>query len=76
MQYSPNALASFLAAATAGGKQLDAIVIGSGVGGLTCASLIAQCGHTVLVLEGNESPGGAIQSFHEGAYQVPRKRAM
>jgi hypothetical protein len=50
-------------------RAVDCIVIGSGVGGLTCASLIAQCGKKVLVLEVHSSAGGATQSFQEGKYQ-------
>ena len=38
----------------------DAIVIGSGLGGLTADALFAHAGHRVLVLEQNQSFGGAV----------------
>ncbi len=39
------------------------IVIGSGISGLTTASLLARQGHKVLVLEKNREPGGVLQRF-------------
>ena len=38
-------------------KQLDAIVIGSGMGGLTCAALMSRAGKKVLVLEQHDILG-------------------
>jgi phytoene dehydrogenase-like protein len=40
----------------------DAVVIGSGVNGLTSANLLAQRGWSVLVLEAEARPGGAVRS--------------
>ncbi|MGB8397400.1 NAD(P)-binding protein [Bradyrhizobium sp.] len=40
-------------------RSFDAIVIGSGLGGLTAATLFARAGHGVPVLERNQSFGGA-----------------
>ena len=37
----------------------DAIVIGSGLGGLTAGALFSHAGYRVLVLERNDSFGGA-----------------
>lgn len=41
----------------------DAIVIGSGIGGLACAAALARCGKAVLVLEQQQTAGGLTQSF-------------
>jgi phytoene dehydrogenase-like protein len=34
-------------------KEFDAIIIGSGIGGLSCAASLAMCDYKVLVLEKN-----------------------
>ena len=48
----------------------DAIVIGSGLGGLTAGALFARAGQRVLVLERNESFGGAATTYHKGAMTI------
>jgi phytoene dehydrogenase-like protein len=48
----------------------DAIVIGSGLGGLTAGALFANTGHRVLVLEQNATFGGAATTYHRGAMTV------
>ncbi len=48
----------------------DAIVIGSGLGGLTAGALFAHAGHRVLVLEQNDSFGGAATTYHRGAMTI------
>lgn len=45
--------------------QFDSIIIGSGIGGLTCAASLAMCNQKVLVLEKNPFPGGSMGSFTE-----------
>ncbi len=47
----------------------DAIVIGSGMGGLSAASLLAQDGLRVLLLEQNRIVGGCTQSYERGGYR-------
>ena len=44
----------------------DAVVIGSGLGGLTAAALLAKAGRSVCVLERNHSLGGAASMFKVG----------
>jgi phytoene dehydrogenase-like protein len=46
-------------------EPLDAIVVGSGVGGLMCAALMAKSGRRVLVLEQHYRAGGATHAFDE-----------
>jgi len=46
-------------------ENLDAIVIGSGIGGLSCASLLARSGKKVLVLEQHDQAGGCCHTFHD-----------
>jgi len=42
----------------------DTIVIGSGIGGLTCGALLAMAGQRVLVLDKNPQLGGAMQTLY------------
>lgn len=44
----------------------DVVIIGSGFGGLACASLLSQEGKNVLVLERQSQLGGCIQSYQRG----------
>ena len=52
------------------GEDFDAIVIGSGLGGLTAGALFARAGRRVLVLERNESFGGAATTYHRGSMTI------
>lgn len=45
------------------------MVIGSGLGGLCCAGLLARYGKDVLVLESHDLPGGAAHSFEIKDYK-------
>lgn len=47
----------------------DAIVIGSGLGGLTTAALLAKVGKKVLVLERHYTAGGFTHSFKRRGYE-------
>ena len=44
----------------------DAVILGSGLGGLQCAFILAKNGMKVCVLEKNAALGGCLQSFKRG----------
>lgn len=50
-------------------EHYDDIVMGSGMAGLTVASLLAHAGRKVLVLEAHDAPGGYAHTFSLGAYR-------
>jgi phytoene dehydrogenase-like protein len=49
--------------ATSDPLETDVVVIGSGIGGLSCAALLAHYGFEVLVCESHGIPGGAAHAF-------------
>ncbi len=49
------------AAATSSDAQTDVVVIGSGIGGLSGAALLARYGFDVTVCESYSLPGGALR---------------
>ncbi|WP_245427662.1 phytoene desaturase family protein [Roseiarcus fermentans] len=51
-------------------NSFDVVVIGSGLGGLTAAALLARSGRKVCVIERNHSVGGAASSFRKGALTI------
>lgn len=50
-------------------KDYDAIVIGSGIGGLTCAALLSKLGRKVCVLEQHYTAGGFTHSYERNGYE-------
>lgn len=52
------------------GDSFDAVVIGSGLGGLTAAALSAKAGRRVCVIERNNSVGGCASVFKKGALTI------
>lgn len=41
----------------------DVVIIGSGLGGLVCGTILAKEGHKVCILERNKQIGGTLQTF-------------
>ena len=50
-------------------RRWDVIVIGSGMGGMTTAGLLARTGRRVLVLEQHYVPGGFTHVFRRKGYE-------
>jgi len=50
-------------------KDLDAIIIGSGIGGLSCAAFLSKVGKRCLVLEQHYIAGGCTHSFEDKGYE-------
>ncbi len=51
-------------------RRFDAIVIGSGLGGLIAGALCGRAGYCVLVLERNSQLGGAATVYHHGSLAI------
>jgi len=49
-------------------KIWDVAIVGSGMGSLTAASLLAKDGKNVIVLEQNYLPGGCVSSYYRKGY--------
>ena len=48
----------------------EVIIIGSGLGGLLCAHILSKAGMSVLVLERQQQPGGCMQSYRRGGFNL------
>jgi phytoene dehydrogenase-like protein len=49
-------------------KKYDVIIIGAGIGGLTCGCYLAKAGLKVLIVEQNHTAGGYCTSFRRNGY--------
>lgn len=50
-------------------NDIDTIVIGSGISGLTCAGLLSKVGQRVVVLEQHYIAGGCTHAFEDKGYE-------
>ena len=48
----------------------DVIVVGSGIGGLSCAAMLSKYNYSVAVFESHNTPGGAAHGFQMSAKDV------
>ena len=46
----------------------DVIIIGAGIGGLTCGAALARDGKNVLICEQHTQPGGYVTSFKRNGF--------
>ncbi|KNA03498.1 hypothetical protein SOVF_208660 [Spinacia oleracea] len=65
----PSSATNGLPPSIPGKLEADVVVIGSGIGGLCCAGLLARYEKDVLVLESHDQPGGAAHSFEVKGYK-------
>ena len=49
-------------------NKYDVVIIGSGIGGLCCGSILALSGKKVLICEAHKQPGGVAHSFKRKGY--------
>ncbi len=49
-------------------SEYEVIIVGSGIGGLCCGSILALSGKKVLICEAHSQPGGVAHSFKKKGY--------
>ena len=49
-------------------KEYDAIIIGSGIGGMTTAALLSKKGYRVIIFEQSDIPGGCAGNYRDKGY--------
>jgi flavin-dependent dehydrogenase len=56
---------------------VDVIIVGAGMAGLTCGCLLAKKGLKVLIIEKNQKVGGCCTSFQKDgfSFRVVKKRS-
>jgi len=50
------------------GEEVDVIIIGSGLAGLSCGALLSHSGYKVAVLESHDVPGGCAHGWERQGY--------
>jgi oxygen-dependent protoporphyrinogen oxidase len=51
-------------------KEVDAVIIGAGLTGLTAGFYLAKAGKRVAIIEKNDRPGGVIRTLHEQGFTI------
>lgn len=46
----------------------DVVVVGAGIGGISCAAILARLGHSVLCVDRQDGAGGFAHAFTRGPY--------
>jgi len=49
-------------------EEVDVVVIGSGLAGLSCAALLSHCDKNTVVLEAHDTPGGAAHGWERKGF--------
>lgn len=52
-------------------ERYDAVIIGAGPGGLTCAGVLAKEGLRVIVVDPNANPGGTARAYQRRGFSFP-----
>ena len=68
LRWSVRSLTPPYARWSVGSEGRDVIIVGAGIGGLVCGSLLAKRGYNVLVLEQHQRVGGYCTSFRRGDF--------
>jgi hypothetical protein len=50
-------------------EEVDYCIIGSGIGGLSCAALLSYYGYSSIVLEAHYLPGGVAHTFERNGFK-------
>ena len=53
--------------------KFDVVIIGGGLGGLSCGAILSKEGLSVCILEQQKHIGGCLQSFKRKGYSLRRR---